>query len=95
MALRTLDLKKSTNDGAEFSSPYAQRMYAQRMASSAPRIYIADVGVCCGVTCVNVPSMAARMPVDESACASAMRFGAPSALNARLPMISPSLSGVK
>ena len=80
---------------AEFSSPYAHKTYAQRMASSASRICIADVGVCCGVTCVNVPSMAMRMPVDGSACASATRFGVPSALNARLPIISPSLSGVK
>ena len=51
--------------------------------------------MCCGVTCVNVPSMAMRMPEDESACANAMRFGAPSALKARLLMISPSLRAVK
>ena len=33
-----------------------------------------------------------RMPADESACAKAMRFGAPSVLKARLPMI-PQLEG--
>ena len=43
---------------------------------------------------MNVPSMAMRMPADESACAKAMRFGAPSALKARLPMISPNLRAV-